>query len=158
MRDGGQPNVTRLLICRVAAKVCGFPLEHVLETMRPLPIEPLAEQPPFVSGLSIIRSQPTPVVDAGQLLGGALTEGQASRFVLLELGARSVALAVDAVVGVRELDRDVLRDLPGILRHGESGGHLAALGELDSELLVVLEHARLVPDSVWPAAKGAVDA
>jgi purine-binding chemotaxis protein CheW len=155
MREGGRPSVTRLLICRVGTKVCGLKLGHVLETMRPLPIEPLSTLPPFVTGVAIIRGKPTPVVDAVALLGGARAPSGAQRLVLIDLGTRSAALLVDAVLGARAIANDALSELPAMLRRDPDGAYLAGLGELDSELLLVLEHARLVPDGAWQALEQA---
>lgn len=139
-----------LLLCRVGSQLCGLPVEHVSETMRPLSIEPVARAPAFVLGLSIIRSLPTPVVDAGRLLVSSDRVSKPTRFVLLKAGERPVALAVDAVVGVRALPRASLRELPPLLRDA-SNELLQSVGTLDATLLVVLQSGRLVPDSVWPA-------
>jgi purine-binding chemotaxis protein CheW len=140
-----------MLVCRVGAKLCGLSLPQLLETMRPLPTEPLARTADFVAGLALIRGQPTPVVDARKLLGSA-SERAPGRYVTFKLGsstrARVAALAVDEVVGVRDVDLTQLTDLPGLLRAAQ-GDAVAALAALDSELLLVLEHARLLPDSVW---------
>jgi purine-binding chemotaxis protein CheW len=149
--SGGARGAGRLLICRVGAKVCGLPLERVLETLRPLPVEPLAQMPEFVRGLTLLRGRPTPVVDARRLLGSD-SRPAPGRYVALDLGeqpgARIVALAVDAVIGVRQVDAALFGELPGLLR--ESNRELVgALGALDSELLLVLEHARLLPDALW---------
>jgi purine-binding chemotaxis protein CheW len=137
-----------LLLCRVGSRLVGLPLEHVAETMRMLPLEPLAGAPAFVSGVSFIRGETVPVVHAGLLLGAA--EASPSRLVSLEIGDRRIALAVDAVLGIRALTGDALRALPPLLANA-SGGAISAVGALDSELLLVLESARLVPDSAWPA-------
>ena len=72
----------------------------------------------------------------------------------LKLGARSAALAVDAVVGVRAVDESLLAELPAILRDAENE-HIAALGSLDTELLVVLEHSRLLSEAAWAALEQA---
>ncbi len=139
-----------LLICRVGSRLCGIPLEHVVETMRPLPVEPLSQLPVFVDGLALIRGTATPVLDARRLLGTTGELGVCERYVSIRLGERSAALAVDAVLGVRQVESSQLGDLPPLLR--EPGNELVrALGTLDRELLVVLERSRLVPDSVWQA-------
>ena len=52
-----------VLVVMVGARACAIPLDHVAETMRPLPIEPVAGTPGFVRGVSVIRGAPTPVVD-----------------------------------------------------------------------------------------------
>lgn len=139
-----------LLICRVGTRLCGLPLEHVVETMRPLPVEPLAHLPAFVDGLSLIRGRPTPVLDAQRLLGAEATPEGRGRYVTLRLGARSAALVVDAVVGVRHVDPSQLAELPALLREPRNDLVLA-LSTLDRELLVVLERSRLLPEATWAA-------
>jgi purine-binding chemotaxis protein CheW len=132
-----------LLICRVQTRLCGLPLEHVLEIMRPLPTEPVAGAAHFVRGLAVIRGAPVPVVDTARLLGA---EGaQADRFVTVNAGERRVALAVDSVLGVRAVPAGSLRELPPLL-HEACADVVAAIGLLDAELLLVLHSARLLPD------------
>jgi purine-binding chemotaxis protein CheW len=134
------------LLCRVGNVWCALLLEHVEETMRPLPIEPVAGVPAFVRGLSVVRGSAVPVVDAAALVGG--TSAQPTRFVLLKAGARRIALAVDRVVGVRSIPAVSLDRLPPLL--GDANPHaLAAVGTLDAELLLVLRSSRLVPEEVW---------
>ena len=135
-----------LLICRVGSRLCGLQLGHVVETMRLLPIDSIAGAPSFICGLSTIRGESVPVVDLGALLG--VEQTAMKRIVLIDVDHRRVALAVDAVLGTRELGEDSLRGLPPLL-DGAGGDVIAALGSLDAELLMVLGEDRLVPDSVW---------
>jgi purine-binding chemotaxis protein CheW len=148
--DRGQDGQLSLLVCRVGSRLCGLPLSHVVETMRPLPIEPLPHLPSFVDGLALIRGRPIPVLDARRLLGADGEPGARTRFVTLELAERSAALAVDAVLGVRSIDVAALAQLPALLRNAQND-LVAALGTLDHELLVVLERSRLLPEAVWAA-------
>jgi purine-binding chemotaxis protein CheW len=139
----------RFLLCRIGSRIGALPLGDVREIMRPLPIEPLAGTPPFVLGLAIVRGSPTPVIDAGRLLG-SIGSSAPARFVSLRLGERTAALAVDAVLDVRSLAAGTTADIPPLLR--EAGSDLlSAIGALDRELLLVLEAARLVPESIWGA-------
>jgi purine-binding chemotaxis protein CheW len=128
--------------------LCAVPLTHVRETMRPLPIEPLAGVEPPVSGVAIIRGVPVPVLDMCRLLAGA--QAQPERFVTLRLGERSVALAVDGVVGIRTMSLEASQELPPLLREAD-GDAISRIGTLDAELLVVLQHTRLVPEATWAA-------
>src|ERR1700733_14675484 len=96
------------LLFRVRARLCALPLAHVVETMRPLPVEAMAGAPRCVRGLAIIRGAPIPVVDVAELLGeGSVqtdtgTRSQpAARFVAVKVADRGIALAVDGVLGVR---------------------------------------------------------
>jgi purine-binding chemotaxis protein CheW len=150
MAQGEHRAVGRLLTCRVGRKVCALPLEQVLETMRPLPVEALPGVPAFVRGLSLIRGWPTPVIDARTLLGSD-DQVAARRYVTLRFASherRVAALAVDAVLDVVQLAPSSLGELPELLRAAQ-GELVTALGSLDRELLVVLQHGRLVPDELW---------
>jgi hypothetical protein len=51
------------------------------------------------------------------------------------------------VVGVRDVAESELEPLPDLLSN--DGDARSTLGSLDQRLLVVLESARLVPDTLW---------
>jgi purine-binding chemotaxis protein CheW len=137
---------SRTLVVGVKGRLCAVPLTHVLEIMRPLSLEPISDVPSFVQGISIIRGIPTPVVDLGALLG--MANGVADRFVTLRVGERQVALSVDSVFGVRELDVSKMGELPPLLQ-GASKNTIEAMGTLDEQLLVVLSAGWELPDEVW---------
>lgn len=125
---------------------CALPLAHVIEVMRPLPVQPLANMPPFVRGVAVVRGEPIPVVDLACLLGA--TEFSIGRFVAIRAGERRVALAVQDVIGIRVLDATSLATVPPLLQeaHPEL---VAALSSADKMLLVVLKTARILPGEVW---------
>jgi purine-binding chemotaxis protein CheW len=131
----------------VGSLVCALPLEHISETMRPLPLEPFHGMPPFVDGLSIIRGAPVPVVDLARLLGND-SGARRTRLVVVKVSERRVALSVEHVIGVRSLDVAANGALPPLLA-GARGEFVAAVGSLDAHLLVVLESALMLPASTW---------
>lgn len=135
------------LVCRVRTHLCALPLVHVVETMRPLPVEALAGLPSFVLGLAVIRGAPVAVVDAGALLG-ATERVRPTRFVTVRVGDRCVALAVEGVLGVRALAPSDMKELPALVRES-SDEVISAVGTRDAEFLVVLRAARIVPESLW---------
>ena len=148
---GPAPDSDRLaLLCRARTRVCALLLSDVVETMRPLPVTGVPSTLPFVLGLSVIRGAPVPVIDLGALLGD-LPSGEATRFVVLRLGERRVALAVEQVLGLRGLPARQFGDLPPLLK--EAAEAVSSVAALDGELALVLGSARLVPDSVWMAAE-----
>ena len=148
------------LLCRIGSRIGALAVKDVRETMRPLPIEPLTGTPPFVLGVAIVRGSAVPVIDAGRLLdpsalpSAAITSLSAARFVSLELGDRTAVLAVDAVLDVRSLAAGIHAQIPPLLR-GAGKELVSIIGALDTQLLLVLEAARLVPDSVWSEIKAA---
>jgi purine-binding chemotaxis protein CheW len=148
------------LLCRIGLRIGALAVGDVRETMRPLPIEPLTGTPVFVLGVAIVRGSAAPVIDAGRLLDpsalpfAAITSPSAARFVSLKLGDRTAVLAVDAVLEVRSLEAGILARIPPLLcKTGEEP--VSSMGALDAQLLLVLEAARLVPDSVWSEIKAA---
>src|SRR5258708_24234748 len=101
------------LLCRVGVHLCALPIEVVVETMRPLPVEFVGGAPEFVRGLSIIRGVPLPVVDTGSLLGEG--ESRPTRFVTVKAGKRLVVLAVAAGLGIRAIPTYPLHESPALL-------------------------------------------
>jgi purine-binding chemotaxis protein CheW len=114
--------------------------------MRPQSVAPLDGTPGVVLGVAIVRGEPVPVVDVARCLGA--TASTPTRFVTVRTGARTVALAVDAVVDVRPVP---VHALPPLL---SDAGPLAAVAARDADLLAVLETSRLVDDATWGALEG----
>ena len=129
------------LLCRAGRHLCALPVELVVETMRPLPIEALSAPPRFVRGLCVHRGAPVPVVDAALLLGQEQTRTE--RFVVIRTGSRTVALAVGGVLGVRSFGAESAKMVAPLLRDAASEA-ISAIGILDKELLLFLGAARIV--------------
>jgi len=139
------------LVFRAGARLCAVPLASVVETMRPLPVEPLTGGPHAVAGLCMIRGAPVPVVNVAALFGDE--RATAARLVTLSVAGRRVALAVDDLVGVRSFAAADAAPLPPLLRDASTEA-IAAIGALDGEFVLVLQAARLVPEAALdtPAA------
>lgn len=135
-----------VLILRAGAHLCALPVAQVIETMRPLPVEPVGGAPAFVRGVSVIRGAPTPVLDLEGLLDGSQGD-KTSRYVALR-GEKPVALAVEEVLNLKTLEADTFEKLPSLLSRAE-GAPVEALGVLDAHLLVLLQTAKLVPADTW---------
>jgi purine-binding chemotaxis protein CheW len=170
--DAARPGGGRYVLCEAGGCVAALPIANVLETMRPRPLRPLPGAPAFISGASIIRGGPVPVVRLGELIGGephpasrlvtVCADGQA-RLAREEVTAqRMVGLAVESVLGVRWLPGDRLVRPGGIL-DDPTLDPVRAVGIIGSRVLYMLTSVRLVPEDVWqvltsdaqPAAGGA---
>lgn len=134
-----------MLLFRARQRLCAIPAEQVAETMRPLPIEPLASGCTGVIGLCRVRGMSVPVVDVGALLGAG-EEANSVRFIVLRIENRAVALAVEAVTGTRMVPSRALQDLPPLL--GEANAALiSAISAVDGAFLLVLRAARILADA-----------
>jgi purine-binding chemotaxis protein CheW len=139
----------KALIVGLQSCVCAVPLEYVIETMRPLAIEPLGGMPSFVLGVAIIRGIPTPVLDLGAVLGKP--NELAARFVTVRAGDKQVALAVNRVLGIRDLETNVtIREIPALLQRA-SKEVVETIGTLDEQVLLVLRASWELPEEIWQA-------
>lgn len=143
-----------VLVVMVGARACAIPMNHVAQTMRPLPIKPVAGTPNCVRGVSVIRGMPTPVVDLKALLENSENCPSYGRFVTLKLDDRQVAIGVESVVGIRHLDSTQLGGLPPLLRD-VNADLIESIGTRDAQLLLVLRAARIVSDEVWTSLAAA---
>jgi purine-binding chemotaxis protein CheW len=143
------------LIARARAVSCALPLAYVIEIMRPLPIDPIANAPSFMLGVAVVRGAPVPVIDCGAFVQtGASAEH--TRWASVRAGDRSAVIAFEAILGVRSLP-DQSAGLPPLLS-GAPSEVLSGLALLDRKLLLVLHGSRLVPDAVWSAFDARSDA
>lgn len=143
----------RALVVRVRAWVCALPLTAVAETMRALDVRSVPGAPRFVRGLAVIRGAHVPVVDLAALLGVA--DGQrGARLVSVRAGARPLALEVDEVLCIKELDPATLERTPPLLSRALPEC-VDSLGTLDGQSMALLETARLLPEAAWSALRGA---
>jgi purine-binding chemotaxis protein CheW len=117
-----------------------LPAACVIEVMRPQPIRAVSRPREGVLGVATIRGALLPVVAAAALFGEQVATP--TRFITLRLGDRAVALAVDEVLGIQRIG-DVSA-LPPLLAEA-SAGVIEGIGQLDSELLLVLRTGYLTP-------------
>ena len=135
------PTSTPWLLCRVRSTLCALPIAQVIEIMRPLPVNPIAQAPECVLGMCVIRGEAVPVVDLAKLL---LAEaGEPTRFVSVRAGQRRIALAVDGVPGTRELTAAQVAEVPPLLSRASEA--VEAITTLDKTLLVLFESSRVLP-------------
>lgn len=153
-RPGNDSRSELFLVFRCDLRLCALPVEHIQETMRSLPIEPMPDMPVFLLGVSIIRGAVVPVIDVACLLGSDNAAVHAprapyARFITLKLGARRVAFAVDDVIGVRSLGMLTAEISP--LLDAADTGVIETMGILDAELILILQAAHVISDAAWAA-------
>jgi purine-binding chemotaxis protein CheW len=153
MSRTSEPGV--VLIVGAGASRVAIGLEFVLETMRCRSVRAVAGAPSYLLGVALIRGAAVPVVDLGALLFDAVSNSL-TRIVTLRTGARSVALAVDRVIGVAKLDANAAATTVPLLA-GAAGDKLAGVGALDRELLFVLDGALTLDEATFRLIDGVGD-
>lgn len=118
--------------------------------MRVLPVEKLEDPSlPAVIGLSLIRGEPCPVLDLGELFG---SPEPAARWILVRTEGqerpRRVALAVTEVEGVSRMEASQLAELPPLVSVA-SRNALEAIAVRDAQLVSFLQTGVLLSDDAW---------
>jgi chemotaxis signal transduction protein len=135
----------RILVFRVADRLCGAEVSAVREI---LPTQEATRVPgtaEAVSGLINVRGELVPLVDGRRALGHARSEGSGT-IVLCEVGGRSFGFEVDEVMDLQAVLGEDLSDreeLPGVdptlaRAVGRYGDQTFVLLDLDALLAPIL--------------------
>ncbi len=127
-----------------------IPLQDVHEVLRPLPVTRLPDLPSFVVGASLVRGSATPVLSLAALLGRQGVREE--RWVLLRFPEGAAALAVQNVLGVKNIPAAAFRDANS-LGSALRGKVVQSIAAFDGRLLVFLDSAKLLPPSFRAAVE-----
>lgn len=148
MTQSATPSVTpgdQVLVVRLGAGLHAIPVAAVEEILPALPVEPVAQCPPFVRGVVFVRGHLIPVLDLAERLGMADHVRPAEpHIVCLRWSGRLVGVQVDEA-----LDLMKLPDTAGLSAEllGAGSGLIQSVIERDGQIVRLLNPARLVaPD------------
>jgi purine-binding chemotaxis protein CheW len=142
------------LVFLAGALYCALPLDQIIETMRPLPVQPLAGTGSTVLGICVMRGTPTPVVDVAGVLGGHTAT--VCRFVAVRTDRGPVALATGKVFGIQPVDTTVATGRQASLLSEAPTGLIAGVGTFRGEPLLVLRDLGVLSDEIWAATAARV--
>ncbi len=130
---GGPPAaddaLVQLCTFRVGGEDYAVDVMRVREIVHPRPITPVPRAPPFVEGVVRLRSELIPVLDVRKRLGvPAQPYGRRTRFLVVNVARRRVALVVDEVCEVLRLPRREIRAAPPLEGEGAPRFFLGACG------------------------------
>lgn len=111
-RDSASERV-ELCTFRVAGEDYAVDIQRVREIINPLPVTPVPRAPAFIEGVVRLRSEVIPVVDVRKRFGHpAAPPTRRTKFVVVRIGGRRIALVVDEVTEVVRLARSEIRPAP----------------------------------------------
>jgi purine-binding chemotaxis protein CheW len=100
----------RLLLWRAGATRCAAPIERLREVLPVLPLTVLPGAPAAVLGVANVRGTLVTVVDGRRIIGESESVVPDAT-ILVDLGGRSVGLAVDSVEDLVEVEDSELAPL-----------------------------------------------
>lgn len=118
-------------------------VDRIREIVNPLPLVELPRDRPFVVGVADYRDEVVPAIDLRLLFGlPARAADRRTKWIIVDAGARLVAVVVDAVLDVFSSGRARSRQVPVLdERHVERG--ISSAFKHDGHLVFVLDADRL---------------
>jgi|GEM_PF-612498 len=118
-------------------------IRRVREIVRPLPLVSLPHAPPTIIGVADHRGEVIPVLDVRRRLGLApAVPGSRTKWVLVTVASRGVALVVDAVSDVFAASEQERREVP-TTGAGDSARAISAVFGYRGSLVFVLDVDRV---------------
>jgi purine-binding chemotaxis protein CheW len=136
----------RMMLVAVGGHRFGLPIEAVREIVPARPYTPLPGSGSHVAGLVNLRGRIVTVIDLGARLGlaPAATLPMHS-VVIVEHAGTLLGLAVKGIHRILDVDREALGEPAEALRAlGIERGYVMGMGEVDEELFVAIEPARIL--------------
>ena len=105
--------VAELFTFRVGGEDYAVDIRRVREIIQPLPITPVPRAPAFVEGVVRLRGEVLPVIDVRKRFGlPTLPPGERTKFLVVQVAGRRLALVVDQVAEVLRVPRSEIRPAP----------------------------------------------
>lgn len=119
-----------------------FPLHTVLRVIHSIEIKHLPQAPAIISGIINLQGRIIPVADIRKRLG--LDEREVDpddRLIIADTGKREVAILVDSVTGIRNIEQLQLSVAREILPFAE---HLSGVAKVDDGLVLIYDLDRFL--------------
>ena len=115
MSAPASPTSLQVACFRVAGRDCAVDVMRIAEVLQPVPVTALPSAPAFVEGIIALRGRFLPVIDLRRRFGGEPAADQArAKYIVAPIGATSVALVVDEVLGVERFPREQIQAAPSL--------------------------------------------
>ena len=152
----GADPLAQLCTFRIAGEDYALDIMRVREIIHPQPITPVPRAPAFVEGVFRLRGDVIPVIDVRKRFGLPATPAtRKSRFLVVNVAGRRIALIVDEVREVLRLPRSEIRPAPALgapggprFFLGVCGGDRAASGRAGAALRLLLNVKALLDPAV----------
>lgn len=128
--EGGEQS-ERVELCtfRIAGEDYAVDIMRVREIINPLPVTPVPRAPAFIEGVIRLRSEVIPVVDVRKRFGlPTAAPTRKTKYLVVRIGGRRLALVVDEVTEVVRLARSEIRAAPTFSEEGAPRFFLGVCG------------------------------
>lgn len=138
----------QLVTFRVGETTYGLDIDAVSEILPLLPVTAIGGGPRGILGMVQVRKLVVPVFDLHRKFGvDRPSDERGARLILVEVAAGPVAFRVDEVHEVLTVPRTAYQEVPAV-GSDEGVAYLAGVVQVGAELVLWVDHHRLVPSSI----------
>jgi purine-binding chemotaxis protein CheW len=138
---------SKTLVFRVGQEEYGVHISQVVSIERMQGITTFPNRPPFVLGVTTVRSVVTPVVDMRTaLIGEALEVSHTTRIIIVMVNGQEIGLVVDAAVDVIDILPETIQH-PNLMMQIKNVSFLKGISKLESRLIILLDIEQLLEDT-----------
>jgi purine-binding chemotaxis protein CheW len=138
---------SKTLVFRVGQEEYGVHISQVVSIERMQEITTFPNRPPFVLGVTTVRSVVTPVVDMRTaLIGEALEVSHTTRIIIVMVNEQEIGLVVDAAVDVIDILPETIQH-PNLMMQIKNVSFLKGISKLESRLIILLDIEQLLEDT-----------
>lgn len=131
----------------LGSETYGVDIASVKEIIPIQRIVSVPRSPDFVEGIINLRGRVIPVLDLRKHFGFERKKGDPNqRIVLVEVGAESIGVIVDAVSSVLRIPNDSVEP-PAAVIVGPEIEYIDGIAKLDKDLIVLLDLTRIISDA-----------
>ncbi|MCR8982320.1 chemotaxis protein CheW [Brevibacillus laterosporus] len=133
----------------------GFPLENVLEIVKPMPITKVPKSPEYVEGVINLRGDILAILQIRKMFGLPSIElTEESRFIVLKIDGFEAGIVVDGVSEVAKIAHSSIKTAPPVVA-GLAGSNLAGIAQEGERLLLLLDLPTIFAQWIQPVTSEA---
>jgi purine-binding chemotaxis protein CheW len=127
----------QILVFTLDEQPYALSLHSVVKVIHAIEIRLLPNAPEIIAGIINVRGQIIPVADIRKRFGLTAQEiDPDDRLIIADTGKRQVAILVDSVTGIRDLESGQQNQVKETLPYAE---HLKGVAKIDDELILIYD-------------------
>jgi purine-binding chemotaxis protein CheW len=127
----------QILVFTLDEQPYALSLHSVVRVIHAIEIRHLPNAPEIITGIINVKGQIIPVADIRKRFGLSLHEiDPDDRLIITDTGKRQVAILVDSVTGIRDLESGQQKQVKETLPFAE---HLSGVAKIDDELILIYD-------------------
>ncbi|WP_246944725.1 chemotaxis protein CheW [Bacillus pinisoli] len=135
--------IDKVVVFQAQDEEYGLPIQFVVSIEKLQPLTAVPNMPEYMNGVTTVRGEITPILDAGKILYGNKTEDtDQTRMIILNTEGLSFGLIVDDAKEILDIPANSVQPLNMIASLQTS--YLMGVANLDGRLLTLIDPTKLI--------------